>query len=107
MVINIATSDSLEFPEATTFGKGIMLWDNIISKLFGMTYKDAFGAAEKLRNWSIDSSKPLQHDIHNLMLLVKRAIETAKTILLEESISGMIYDTISNDPIEEFILLIL
>ena len=65
-----------------------------------MTYKDAFDAAEKLRKWSIDSSKPLQHDIHNLMLLVKRANETAKTILQEESILGMMYDAISKDPRE-------
>ena len=86
VVINIATLESLQFlfPEATTS-------DNIISKLFGMKYKDAFDAAEKRRKWSIDPSKPLQHDIHNLMLLVKRANETAKTILPEKSISGMIY----------------
>ena len=49
----------------------------------------------------IDPSKPLQHDIHNLMLLVRRANETAKTILPEESILGMIYDAVSKDPREE------
>ena len=103
MVINIATSESLQFlfPDATTFRNGVMLWDNIISKLFGMTYKDAFDAAEKLRKWSIDPSKSLQHDIHNLMLLVKRANETAKSILPEKSILGMIYDAISKDPRQE------
>ena len=103
VVINIATSESLQFlfPEATTFGNGVMLWDSVIAKLFGMTYKDAFDAAEKLRKWSIDPSKPLQHDIHNLMLLVKRANETAKTILPEKSVLGMIYDAISKDPREE------
>ena len=76
MVINIATSESLQFlaPEATAFGNGVMLWDNIVAKLFG-TYKDAFEAAEKLRRWNLGSSKPLQHDLHNLMLLVKRANE--------------------------------
>ena len=49
VVINIATSESLQFLflEATTFGNGVMLWDSIIAKLFGMTYKDAFEAAEK------------------------------------------------------------
>ena len=77
-----------------------MLWDNIISKLFGMTYKDAFDAAEKLRKWSIDLSKPIQHDIHNLMLLLKRANETAKTILSEKSMLRMMYDAISKDPRE-------
>ena len=66
-----------------------------------MTYKDRCDAAEKLRKWSIDPSKPLQHDIHNLMLLVKRANETAKTILPEEILLGMIYDAISKDPREE------
>ena len=103
VVINIATSKSLQFlfAEATTFGDGIMLWYNIISKLFGMTYKDAFDGAEKLRKWSIDPSKPLQHDIHNPTLLIKRANETAKTILPEASILGMIYDAISKDPREE------
>ena len=35
------------------------------------------------------------------MLLVKRANETAKTVLPEESILGMIYDAISKDPREE------
>ena len=51
VVISIATSDSLQFlfPESTTCGNGITLWNNIISKLFGMTYRDAFDAAEKLR----------------------------------------------------------
>ena len=103
VVINIATSVSLQFlfPKATTFGNGVMLWDSIIEKLFGMTYKDAFEAAEKLRKWSIDPSKPLQHDIHNLMLLVKRSSERAKTFLPEESVLGMIYDAISTDPREE------
>ena len=52
VVICIATSDSLQFlfPESTTCGNGITLWNNIIAKLFGLTYKDAFEAAEK--NWS-------------------------------------------------------
>ena len=51
MAINIATSESLHFlfPEATTFGNGVMLLDNIVAKLFGTSYKDAFEAAEKLR----------------------------------------------------------
>ena len=35
------------------------------------------------------------------MLLVKRANETAKTILPEESVVGMVYDAISKDPREE------
>ena len=49
VVICIATSDSLQFlfPESTTWGNGITLWNNIIAKLFGLTYKDAFEAAEK------------------------------------------------------------
>ena len=107
VVICIATSDSLQFlfPESTTCGNGITLWNNIITKLFGLTYKDAFEAAEKLRRWNIDPSKPLQHDIHNLMLLVKRANETAKTILPETSILGMIYDAISKDPRDELRML--
>ena len=37
------------------------------------------------------------------MLLVKRANETAKTVLPEASILGMIYDAISKDPREVFI----
>ena len=69
-----------------------------------MTYKDAFDAAEKLQKWSIDPSKPLQHDIHNLMLLVRRANEEAKAILPEESILGLIYDAISKDPREKKML---
>ena len=107
VVISIATSDSLQFlfPESTTCGNGITLWNNIIAKLFGLTYRDAFEAAEKLRRWSIDPSKSLQHDIHNLMLLVKRANETAKTVLPEASILGMIYDAISKDPRDELRML--
>ena len=91
-VVSIATSESLQFlfPEATTSGNGIMLWESIISKLFGMTYRDAFDAAEKLWKWYIDPNKPLPHDIHILMLLVKRANETAKTVLPEASILGML-----------------
>ena len=55
VVISIATSDSLQFlfPESTSCGNGITLWNNIIAKLFGMTYRDAFDAAEKLHSWSI------------------------------------------------------
>ena len=107
VVISIATSESLQylFPEATTCGNGILLWESIISKLFGMTYRDAFDAAEKLHKWNIDPSKPLQHDIHNLLLLVKRANETAKTVLPEASILGMLYDAISKDPREELRML--
>ena len=101
------SSDSLQFlfPESTTCGNGTTLWNNIIAKLFGLTYRDAFEAAEKLRRWNIDPSKPLQHDIHNLMLLVKRANETAKIVLPEASILGMIYDAISKDPRDELRML--
>ena len=71
LVISIAKSESLQFlfPEWTTCGNGIMLWNSIISKLFGMTYRDAFDAAEKLRKWNIDPSIPLssKHDIHILI----------------------------------------
>ena len=58
VVISIATSDSLQFlfPKSTTCGNGITLWNNIIAKLFGLTHKDAFEAAEKLRRWNIDHS---------------------------------------------------
>ena len=107
VVISIATSDSLQFlfPESTTCENGITLLNNIIAKLFGLTYRDAFEAAEKLRRWNIDPSKPLQYDIHNLMLLVKRANETAKTVLPEASILGMIYDAISKDPRDELRML--
>ena len=107
VVISIATSESLQFlfPESTTSGNGITLWNDIISKLFGMTYRDAFDAAEKLRKWNIDPSRPLLHDRHNLMLLVKRANETAKTVLPEASILGMLYDAISKDPREELRML--
>ena len=107
VAISIATSESLQFLflEATTFGNGILLWENILSKLFGMTYRDAFDAAEKLRKWNFNPSKLLQHDIHNLMLLVKRVNETAKTVLREASILGMIYDAISKDPRKELRML--
>ena len=59
------------------------------------------------RKWNIDPSKPLQHDIHNLMLLVKRANEMAKTVLPEASILGMLYDAISKDPREELRMLFI
>ena len=39
------------------------------------------------------------------LLLVKRANETAKTVLPEASILGMIYDAISKDPREELRML--
>ena len=39
------------------------------------------------------------------MLLVKRANETAKTVLPEASILGMIYDAISEDPRDELRML--
>ena len=107
VVISIATSESLQFlfSEATTCGNGILLWESIISKLFGTTYRDAFDAAEKLRKWNIDPSKPLQHDIHILLLLVKRANKTAKTVLPEASILGMLHDASSKDPREELRML--
>ena len=103
VAINIATSESLQFlfSEATSFDNGVALRDSIVAKLFGTTYKDALDAADKLRRWSIDPSKHLQHDLHNLMLLVKRANETSKSILSETSILGIIYEAISKDPREE------
>ena len=62
VAINIATLESLQFlfPEATSFDNGVALWDSIVAKLFGTTYKDALDAADKLRRWSIDPSKYLQ-----------------------------------------------
>ena len=73
VAINIATSESLQFlfPEATTFGNRIPLWELILAKIFGTTYKDAPDAADKLRRWGLDPSKHIQHDLHHLVLLVK------------------------------------
>ena len=58
VAINIATSESLQFlfPEATTFGNGILLWEMILPKIFGTTYKDSLDAADKLRRWGLDPS---------------------------------------------------
>ena len=103
MAVNFATSESLQFlfPEATSFGKGVALWDNIVAKIFGTTYKDALDAVDKLQRWSLYPSKHLQHDLHHLMLLVKRANETSKSILSETSVLSIMYDAISKDPREE------
>ena len=103
VAVNFATSESLQFlfPEATSFGKGVALWDNIVAKIFGTTYKDALDAVDKLQRWSLYPSKHLQHDLHHLMLLVKRANETSKSILSETSVLSIMYDAISKDPREE------
>ena len=83
VAINIATSESLQFlfPEATRFGNRILLWELILAKIFGTTYKDAPDAADKLRRWGLDPSKHIQHDLHHLVLLVKsqRNIEVHPT----------------------------
>ena len=103
VAINIATSESLQFlfREATSFGNGIALSENIVAKLFGTTYKDALDAADKLRRWSLDPRKHIQHDLHHLSLLVKRVNETSKSILPESSILVLIYNGISRDPREK------
>ena len=79
----------------------LALWDNIVAKLFGTAFKDALDAVDKLRRWSLDPSKHIQHDLHHPMLLVKRANETSKTILSETSVLGIIYDAIGKDPRQE------
>ena len=83
VAINIATSESLQFifPEATRFGNRILLWELILAKIFGTTYKDTPDAADKLRRWGLDPSKHIQHDLHHLVLLVKsqRNIEVHPT----------------------------
>ena len=98
VAINIATSESLQllFPEATSFDNGVALWDSI-----GTTYKDALDVEDKLQRWNVDPSKHLQHDLHHLMLLVKRANETSKSILPETSILGIVYEAISKDSREQ------
>ena len=101
--INIATSESLQFlfPEVTTFGNGILLWESILANIFGTTYKDALDAADKLRRWAIDPSKHIHHDLHHFVLLVKRINKTSKSILPETSILGIINEATSKDPREE------
>ena len=82
VAINITTSENLQFLllEATLFGDGILLREIIMD---GTTYKDALDASDKLRRWSPDPSRHIQHDLHYLVLLVQRANETAKSILSE------------------------
>ena len=89
------------FPEATIFDNGILLWESILAKIFGTNYKDALDKADKLRRWGLDHRKHIQHDLHHLVLLVKRANETSKSIISETSILGIIYEEISEDPREE------
>ena len=62
---------------------------------------NALDAADKLRQQSLDPGKHIQYDLHNLVLLVKRANGTSKSILPETSILGIIYEAISKDPREE------
>ena len=77
MAINVATAENLQFfPESTLIGDGVQLWKSIAGKLFGTTYKDMLEASDKLRRWTIDPSKHLQSDIHNLLILVRKVNET-------------------------------
>ena len=103
MAINIATSDNLQFlfPEATSIGDGVTLWNLIIAKIFGTTYKDLLEASDRLRRWTIDPSKHVQSDLHNLSILVQRVNETSKSDMPESSILAIIYEALSRDPREE------
>ena len=58
-------------------------------------------ASDKLRKWTIDPSKHLQSDIHNLLILVQRVNEISNNSFPEESILAIIYEAISEDPREE------
>ena len=103
MAINVATAENLQFllPESILIGDGVQLWNSILGKLLGMTYKDMLEASDKLRRWTIDPSKHLQSDIHNLLVLVQRVNEISNNLFPEESILAIIYEAISRDPREE------
>ena len=58
-------------------------------------------ASDKLRRWTIDPSKHLQSDIHNLLILVQKVNETSNNASPSESILAIVYDAISKDPREE------
>ena len=58
-------------------------------------------ASDKLRKWTIDPSKHIQSDIHNLLILVQRVNEISNNSFPEESILAIIYEAISKDPREE------
>ena len=103
MAINVATAENLQFlfPESTLIGDGVQLWKSILGKLFGTTYKDMLEASDKLRKWTIDPSKHLQSDIHNLLILVQRVNEISDNAFPQESILAILYEAISKDPREE------
>ena len=103
MAINVAIAEKLQFlfPESTLIGDGIQLWKSILGKLFGTTYKDMLEASDKLRKWTIDPSKHLQSDIHNLLILVQRVNEISNNSFPDESILAIIHEAISKDPREE------
>ena len=73
----------------------------IVGKLFGSSYKHMMEASDKLRGWSIDRSKHLQSDLHNLIILVQRMNEISKSEFPESLIFAIIYEAISRDPREE------
>ena len=79
---------------------------SILEKLFGTTYKDMLEASDKLRKWTIDPSKHLQSDIHNLLILVQRVNEISNNSFPEESILAIIYEAISKDHREELRMIV-
>ena len=97
----IYTNLQFLFPESTLTGDGVQLWKSILGKLFGTTYKDMLEASDKLRRWTIDPSKHLQSDIHNLLILVQRVNEISNNSFSEESNLAILYEAIGKDPREE------
>ena len=51
--------------------------------------------ADTLRRYTIDPSKHLQFDLHNLAILVQRVNETSKSEMPESSILAIIYEALS------------
>ena len=103
MALKLGTAENLQFlfPEAIITGNGVSLWKSIIGKLFKSRYEDVLQVSDKLRRWSLDPSKHLQSDLHNLILLLQRVNDVSKSDFPETSMLAIIYEAINRDSREE------
>ena len=91
VVASTVTEPTLNMPTTTAFFN---------NHLFGTAYKDILIAMDRVRQWRIDPTKHFQSEVHNLMILIKRANETNDNTMPDKNILAILCEEISKDPRE-------
>ena len=101
MTIYISNEIQYLCPVATATTCGITLWIFSNNHSFGTACIDILVAMDRIRQWRINSTKHLQSEVHNLMVLIERANENNDNTMPDRNILVIFYEEISKDPREE------